>query len=363
MAENKNTIMTGVITQERLRPFLGYLKNDEITDVDWNGSDLWIKNIYNESFMIPKEEHEITPEFIQAFTTHVSNSVSKLFNQENCVLEAETEDYRIECVHESRAISGRCCCIRKTTRTPRMSYKYLIDSNYTIPPILNLLINCCISKFNFMIAGEPGVGKTEFAKFLSLFIPDDQRVITIEDSPEWHYKELKPDADGIELQVNDDFSYTDALKTCMRLNPRRIFLSEIRSTEAKSLIECWSNGVKGFSTLHTDDARKIPDRILNMMPTRADAERLKNNVYENLDIGILINQKKDENDKNHRYIEQVCFFERDIEKEDNKIYMIVEDGNIITKELPQSKIKKLKSILYFEISDELKEKYYETKEK
>ena len=254
MAENKNKIMTGVITKERLRPFLKYLKDDEITDVDWNGSDLWVKNIYNESIIIPKEEHDVTSEFIQAFTTHVSNSVSKLFNQENCVLEAETEDYRIECVHEARAISGRCCCIRKTTRSPRMSYKYLIDSQYTIVPILNLLINCCIAKFNFMIAGEPGVGKTEFAKFLSLFIPDDQRVITIEDSLEWHYKELKPAADGIELQVNDDFSYTEALKTCMRLNPRRIFLSEVRSTEAKSLIECWSNGVKGFSTLHTVDA-------------------------------------------------------------------------------------------------------------
>jgi len=360
MAENKTKIMTGVITKERLKPLFKYLKNDEITDVDWNGSDLWIKNIYNESIMIPKEEHEITPAFIQAFTTHVSNSVSKLFNQENCVLEAETEDYRIECVHEARAISGRCCCIRKTTRTPRMSYKYLIDSKYTISPILNLLINCCIAKFNFMIAGEPGVGKTEFAKFLSLFIPDDQRVITIEDSPEWHYKELKPYADGIELQVNEDFSYTDALKTCMRLNPRRIFLSEVRSTEAKSLIECWSNGVKGFSTLHTDDARKIPDRILNMMPTRADAERLKNNVYENLDIGILINQKKDEDGKNHRYIEQVCFFERDIQKEENKIYMIVEEGKIITQEIPQSKKIKLKGISYFEISDVLKEKYYET---
>ena len=360
MAENKTKIMTGIITKERLKPLFKYLKNDEITDVDWNGSDLWIKNIYNESIMIPKEEHEITPAFIQAFTTHVSNSVSKLFNQENCVLEAETEDYRIECVHEARAISGRCCCIRKTTRTPRMSYKYLIDSKYTISPILNLLINCCIAKFNFMIAGEPGVGKTEFAKFLSLFIPDDQRVITIEDSPEWHYKELKPYADGIELQVNEDFSYTDALKTCMRLNPRRIFLSEVRSTEAKSLIECWSNGVKGFSTLHTDDARKIPDRILNMMPTRADAERLKNNVYENLDIGILINQKKDEDGKNHRYIEQVCFFERDIQKEENKIYMIVEEGKIITQEIPQSKKIKLKGISYFEISDVLKEKYYET---
>ena len=57
----------------------------------------------------------------------------------------------------------------------------------------------------------------------------------------------------------------------MRINPKRILLSEVRSVEAKNLIELWNTGSKGITTLHTDDVRKIPDRMLNMMPTTLDA--------------------------------------------------------------------------------------------
>ena len=83
-------ILTGVLTEERLQPFLKYLKEEEITDVDWNGKDLWLKNIYSEKIKVPKEEHNVTPEYIVAITQHIANSVSKRFNKEIPCLEAET---------------------------------------------------------------------------------------------------------------------------------------------------------------------------------------------------------------------------------------------------------------------------------
>ena len=61
-------ILTGVLTEERLQPFLKYLKEEEITDVDWNGKDLWLKNVYSEKIKVPKEEHNVTPEYIAAIT-------------------------------------------------------------------------------------------------------------------------------------------------------------------------------------------------------------------------------------------------------------------------------------------------------
>ena len=65
-------ILTGVLTEERLQPFLKYLKEEEITDVDWNGKDLWLKNIYSEKIKVPKEEHNVTPEYIVAITQHIT---------------------------------------------------------------------------------------------------------------------------------------------------------------------------------------------------------------------------------------------------------------------------------------------------
>ena len=125
----------------------------------------------------------------------------------------------------------------------------------------------------------------------------------------------------------------------MRINPKRILLSEVRSVEAKNLIELWNTGSKGITTLHTDDVRKIPDRMLNMMPTRLDAERLRNNIYENLDIGLLIRRKKVGNEIK-RYIDQIAFFSRI--NEDNLCTIVLENGKLLENKFPEDKLIKLK---------------------
>ena len=172
-----------------------------------------------------------------------------------------------------------------------------------------------------------------------MFISNSERVITIEDVLEWHYKELKRNADGIELQIKPEFDYTAALKRCVRLNPDRLMLSETRSVEVKYLVEGWSTGVKGISTIHTDSAKKIPDRILNMMPSRNEAERLENDVYDNLDIGILISKQFSESGKKQRFIDEVCFFYR--EDGVNKSLEMVENGKLLDIKIPDCKLKKL----------------------
>ena len=113
----------------------------------------------------------------------------------------------------------------------------------------------------------------------------------------------------------------------------------MRSVEAKNLVELWNTGSKGITTLHTDDVRKIPDRMLNMMPTKLDAERLRNNIFDNLDIGLLIRRKKVGNEIK-RYIDQIACFSR--VNEENQCTMILEDGKLFDKKLPADKLLILK---------------------
>ena len=80
------------------------------------------------------------------------------------------------------------------------------------------------------------------------------------------------------------FGFSDAIKSCLRMNPKWIMLSEARSKEVKYLLQSWSTGVRGMTTLHTDDVRNIPDRILNMLESRVDAERIDNDIYQALDV-------------------------------------------------------------------------------
>ena len=168
-------------------------------------------------------------------------------------------------------------------------------------------------------------------KFLTSFIPADQKVITVEDTNEIHYRSINPGKDGIELKVNKYFSYEDALAKVLRLNPAWVMLSETRSTESKELVTCWSSGISGLTTLHTDDVRKIPDRILNMMPSRLDAERLENNVYTGLDIGALVDIRMNEKGEQERYISQVAFFHRKNDR--NNCEMLVRGGKLMEEDI------------------------------
>lgn len=354
------------IPRERFGPLIKYLDDPTITDIDYNGRDVWVRDIYNQRRKV--DEPEITPQWMDIFTQRIADVVSKTFNKVENILEAETSNLRITCVHESSATTGKAVCIRKTSREVRISYSNALGyvdedgdyiPGYASPEILNLLINCMIAKMNFIICGEPGVGKTEFAKFLCQFIPNFEKVVTIEDNPEWHYTSLKPKADGIELRTHEGFDYSAALKTCMRLNPSRVMLAEVRSVEAVHLIECWTAGVKGATTLHTDDVKKIPDRILNMMPS-ADKERLENNIYECLDVGLLLRAKAiPGTSKKYRYLDQVCFFERKEvtinettgegndevvktrKERQNFCIPVVSNGEMISTDIPESKLKVL----------------------
>jgi pilus assembly protein CpaF len=159
----------------------------------------------------------------------------------------------------------------------------------------------------------------------------DERVITIEDTPEWHYGELHPGHDCVELRINEQMDYSSAIKTCLRLNPKWIMLSETRSGEVVHLVESLSTGVKGMTTLHTSDVRNIPDRMLNMAGTSRDATRFENDIYAFVDVGILVRRGSRRSstgqEEIRRFVDQVCLFHR--EQGQNSLKMLVEDGELL----------------------------------
>lgn len=240
-----------------------------------------------------KQRKKIADQFLSSFTHNISNCVNKQFNNAFKILEADTKELRISVIHNSVATSGISICIRKSPCLVRNTIDSLLESGYCSEEILQLLINCVLAKMNFVFGGEPGSGKTESAKFFMRFIPKEERVITIEDSLEIHYPEINPGADAVELRIGQGFTYTDAIKACLRQNPKWLMLSEARSVEVTSLIEQWSTGVNGFTTIHLDDLRKLPDRVQNMMNNVNDADRMENRIYQYVNIGILIRRMEE----------------------------------------------------------------------
>lgn len=212
------TFLNVEMTEEYFGPLWPYVKDDDITDIEFNGQDLWITSVTNERERV--EGAEISKSFVDRFSQHISNLVSKPLNKGNPVLEAENPTMRISIIHESVAITGRSICIRKTLPWVRIKAKTAVESGYASEEILSFLCNCIKAHMSIVICGEPGAGKTECAKFFSRYIPDNERVITIEDNLEWHYREIHPKADAVEIKVSDEFPYITAIKACLRQDPK-----------------------------------------------------------------------------------------------------------------------------------------------
>ena len=336
----------GELTEDNYGPLLEYVQDSNVTDINWNGKELWIDDLTKKRYL---SDVHLPDDFVRQFTVRVANSVSKQFNQYNPTLESETQELRITIVHESVSNTGRTISIRKTPGIRRISFQRDIleatdAERYCALNICTFLSNSVKAKQNIVIAGLTGVGKTELVKFLTNYILPEERAITIEDTLEIHYKEINPGKDCVELKVNDKgkFTYTDAIKSCMRLLPRWILLSEARSIEVKYLLESMSTGAKCITTLHTDDVRKIPDRVLNMIGDIDNKEAILDSVHKFFNIGVLVDKRFDEEThKVHRFVSQVCVFYK--EGDENKCMMIADQGKLLENvELPEAVLQQYK---------------------
>lgn len=331
-SEEKRMTNRWKLTKGIFGPLWPFIEDDSVTDIDWDGDSLWVE--YAKGTKQSVKVDGIDAHFVDNFTQFVANHVARPFNQIENTLSAETDTLRITVAHESLVTSGRCFSIRKSMPKLRFSAAQALEEGYCPPELMHFLVNCVALRLNFAFCGEPGHGKTECAKFFSTFIPAADKVITVEDTLEWHYKFINPGKRADEIKVNSNEEYVKAIKLALRLNPTWLMLSEARSTEVLYLIEGWSTGVHGMTTLHTNDVRNIPDRVVNMMGQGVDPVRMVNNLYTHLDVGILLEKSTDVQGNVSRRITQAAVFER-IE-EQNKCTMIMDNGCFYKEAIPNA---------------------------
>lgn len=338
MEEIEYGIRTGVLHLQSLQEadfgvLLKYIKQSSVTDINWNGTALWIDDLYKGRY---KSGIVLSDEYIQRFSAKLSNVVSRQFNKYSPILEAETAELRISVIHQEVANTGTVLSIRKIPREIRMVRETMIDDGYCSNQIEQFLAACVKAKMNIIICGLPGVGKTELLKYLGGYIDDRERVITLEDNLELHFPAVYPEKDCVEFKVNEIFSYQAAIKASLRLLPTWLLVSEIRSVEVKYLLEAISTGTHCMSTIHAECVEMIPNRLKNMA---GDSNRdWEEEAFRHIDVGVYIRKEIKEQGEIARYVAQICFFER--KEEENIITMIVDNGYVISDTIPESKRKK-----------------------
>ena len=97
--------------EENFGPLLPYIKDSNITDINYNGTDVWVEDLSKGVYKTPVE---LSEEFVNQFCVRISNVVSEQFNKANNVLETETDVLRISIIHPSVTNTGCAISIRKT---------------------------------------------------------------------------------------------------------------------------------------------------------------------------------------------------------------------------------------------------------
>ncbi|MEF9919642.1 MAG: ATPase, T2SS/T4P/T4SS family [Erysipelotrichaceae bacterium] len=311
---NKEIIQEEINDFENVKVFINWgklkdlIEDDNITDIKCNSHTVWYKHVKKGTH---KANFNLEEEEIEQIAYQISNHEGSQFNHTSPSLKADYDDLRLQVQHNSICPSGINMTIRKTPFIQRIKPSQVEETGYCSNLLMSFFKEAVKERMGVVAGGETGSGKTEFIKVLCSFIPDEQGIITIEDTSELHLAILNPNRNIIELKLNDYFNFDNANNDSMRMDPDWVLLSEARGKEISKLIACRSEGHGILTTLHLKNSTSLVERIVNMYdPVDRPADYLiENMIYEYFDMCVHITCDISKN-ATKRFIDEVTLYYR-----------------------------------------------------
>ncbi len=233
---------------------------------------------------------------------------NRVVNQASPIVDTRLSDgSRVNIVLNPISIGGSAVSIRKFPEHP-MSMEKLIDIESISPEAAGVLQILTQARYNIFISGGTGSGKTTFLNALSQYIPDDERIITIEDSAELQLVGAKNIVRLETRNSNTDgvtpITIRDLIRTALRMRPDRIIVGECRGAEALDMLQAMNTGHDGsLSTGHANSPADAISRIEVMTLMGAEEMPLKairQQVASGIDIIVQLGRLRD---KSRRVLE------------------------------------------------------------
>lgn len=229
---------------------------------------------------------------------------NRTVNEANPIVDARLSGgARVNIVMNPVAIEGPVVTIRRFPDR-QITMEELIERE-SISPDLAELLKCLVKgKYNIFISGGTGAGKTTFLNVLSGFIPEEERIVTIEDSAELQLQGL-PNLVRLETRNSTgdgckEIRIRDLIRTSLRMRPDRIIVGEVRGEEAADMITCMNCGMEGsMCTGHANSAADMLDRLENMilMGREVPVSSIRRQMASGLDILIHLGRLRDKSRK------------------------------------------------------------------
>ena len=171
---------------------------------------------------------------------------------------------RVNAVIPPVAIDGASITIRKFSKD-KLSINQLIEFGSITSGMAEFLQACVIGRLNILISGGTGSGKTTLLNVLSSFIPEDERIITIEDAAELRLQQehvLRLETKAPNVENRGAVNIRDLVRNSMRMRPDRIVVGEVRGGEALDMLQAMNTGHDGsLTTIHANSSRDAMSRL------------------------------------------------------------------------------------------------------
>ncbi len=236
-------------------------------------------------------------ERVRAVIERIVTPLGRRIDESSPLVDARLRDgSRVNAIIRPLALRGSAITIRKFARSP-LTLERLVSYGALTPEMGQFLTRAVVAKKNVVIAGGTGSGKTTLLNILSAAIPEDERIVTIEDAAELQLSQ--PHVVSLEtrppnMEGKGEYTIRELVKNALRMRPDRIVVGECRGGEALDMLQAMNTGHDGsLTTTHANSPREAIARLETLvlmagleLPVRAIREQIAGAVH------VLVQQSR-----------------------------------------------------------------------
>ena len=250
-----------------LGPLEPFLQDPTISDI--------LVNTYNQIYVERYGNLEITDgrfkdnNHLMKIIDKIVSSVGRRIDESSPMVDARLQDgSRVNVIIPPLSIDGPIVSIRRFAVDP-LELEDLINFNSLTPEIGEIIQGIIKARLNVLISGGTGSGKTTLLNVLSRFIPEKERIVTIEDSAELQLKQehvIRLETRPPNIEGRGEVTQRDLVRNSLRMRPDRIVVGEVRGQEAFDMLQAMNTGHDGsLTTIHANSPRDALMRLESMV--------------------------------------------------------------------------------------------------
>jgi pilus assembly protein CpaF len=279
-------------------PLQPLLDDPAVTEVMVNGPEtVYVEragHIVRTPATFASEEH------LRRVIERIVSRVGRRIDESSPLVDARLPDgSRVNAIIPPLAFSGSSLTIRKFARDP-LTIDDLVSFGTLTGDLAEVLRACVQARLNVIVAGGTGTGKTTLLNVLSSFIPEGERIITIEDAVELQLQQehvVRLESRPANIEGKGDVSIRDLVRNSLRMRPDRIIVGEVRGGESLDMLQAMNTGHDGsLSTVHANSPRDAVARLETLvlmagmdLPLRAVREQVASAV----DVIVQVSRLRD----------------------------------------------------------------------